>query len=130
MSELAKISHQTLQQRMVALMVERFPKCFFPINQPPKPLKVNIKHDLISAFREELKDASFRKDFWIFFRWYLSRKAYHNAIIGENAMRVDLEGNEVMAVKNGHKVYAQQQLDSILEGEKQRKTQTKQRKLK
>lgn len=112
---------QTVQQRMLALMVERFPKCFFPIHEAPKPLKVGIKFDLSVPLQNELKEEQFRKDLWTFFKWYVRRKPYQEALCADNAKRVDLEGNEMMVIIEHHQKCAKAKLDKIIKADEARR---------
>ena len=88
--------NQNLYQDFLKLrkeLKETFPKCFFDPGTE-KPLKIGIFHDLMARLGG-LPQAPSKRLVKLFMGVYTNSIFYRIALIIPNAMRVDLDGNEV-----------------------------------
>lgn len=88
--------NQNLYQDFLKLNIklkEIFPKCFFD-SGAEKPLKIGIFYDLMAKLNE-LPEAPSKKLVKLFMSTYTNSIFYRIALITPNAMRIDLDGNEV-----------------------------------
>jgi len=106
---------ETTRQRMLAILCAKFPKCFFPIGETPKPLKINIFGAIYASF--EPKTVTLKNDLKIFLTWYVRRKAYLKAVVAKGAIRVGLNGEQAGIVTEIQRAFSQEQLYQKLQSE-------------
>lgn len=118
------LDKKAIRQGMLDLLCEKFPKAFFPLNKPSKPLDLNIFHEVLNNVDDKQKD--FIVELKIFMAWYTNRKQYLQVVIAVNAKRVNIHGKEIGDVLESHRVYAKRQLEQLLKNEAELK-KTKER---
>lgn len=87
-----------------ALLVERFPNCFFPKNGPKRPLILGI-HKTILARCPDIPRGRLKR----FLEKYTRGATYLKAL-ADGLPRVDLGGNTIIAPAPVHTEYARQRL--------------------
>lgn len=107
--------YRTIEQSVLAMMIAKYPKCFVSIDKVPKPLKIGIARDIITnelSLYDKPDNKEFMETRWnviSFLEWYENRRVYLNAITN-NAVRIDLNGNEVESISERQKEYAKSKL--------------------
>jgi len=93
-----RLTQKRLQHAMLLkpILESRYPHCFFKDGQPRKPLKIGIDKDLLPLCDE--LDFVTRKSIKRFLALYCSDPLYLKALLAEDAIRIDLEGNPTEAV--------------------------------
>ena len=74
-----------------------YPHCFKSENDPPMPLKIGIRDDLLEVFGEAVDPQLIRAAL----KMYCDRPAYQKALKRYKAWRIDLEGNRIELVRSG-----------------------------
>lgn len=115
MSESNNTPPENKKEKMRAFMAQIFPNAFFLVDEQIKPFKVGIREDILEGLEANTPE-TFKLEVLKFLGWYIKRKAYRRSLLN-NAMRIDLKGNEVAPVSPEDKEHAQQ----VLDGEKQKR---------
>ncbi len=111
-------------KELVAMLNERFPKCFI-LEGEVKPFKVGILQEVLDICAQDEKYAACSKTIVRkALRYYTHRQEYLNSLkVG--AERVDLEGNVTGTVETEHEEYAKGELEA-LEAYRQKKAKERQ----
>ncbi|WP_233113671.1 RNA chaperone ProQ [Aggregatibacter actinomycetemcomitans] len=103
MTEIQKLTNN---KEIIAYLAEKFPLCF-SIEGEAKPLKIGLFQDLSEALKDDERVSKTQLRHAL--RQYTSNWRYlHGCKAG--AMRVDLQGNPVGELEQGHADHAAQQL--------------------
>jgi sRNA-binding protein len=92
----------------VNLLIERYPLCFFALEQHRKPLKLRIFHDLLAAGVMPEAEVAMA------LRYYCRNMGYLRAS-KPGAARIDLEGNVAAEVSAEQAAHARKQLANLVE---------------
>jgi sRNA-binding protein len=108
-----EIDKKFIRARMLSILCWRFPKAFFPLNEPAKPLKINIIKDILATLKKKPQNCA--RDLKIFLSWYTSQKYYLQALLSANSKRINLEGDELEEVLERHRERAKFELEKKLQ---------------
>ncbi len=91
---------------------ETWPAVFTPRKTAPKPLKINVRADILTRIdtgqAEPLTGLSAKKIFQFLNQW--TRRTEYQKALRDGAVRYDLDGNVAGEVTNGHRHFATQEL--------------------
>jgi ProP effector len=100
--------HNQVATTAIALLAERFPKCFSVYEARRQPLKLKIHLDIQAALDGAITPAELHKALGV----YCSNRAYRRRTV-EGASRIDLDGNPAGVVTAAEGAHAKATLAGI-----------------
>ncbi len=92
--------------KTLAVLKKRYPKAF---NKNIQPLKLGILNDLNNSLNGKISKTQIRNAL----KYYTNSILYQQAVIS-NKFRIDLKGNKHSLITDEHKLFAQKQLEKLL----------------
>jgi ProP effector len=99
----------------LALLCERFPRCFFHYERRRRPLKIGIYHDLIAALDGAVDAKLLSKMLWVY-----TFNVYYRQAQTAGAARIDLDGNAAGEVTPAEAANAAKTLAGMLKAQRRK----------